>query len=91
MHTKSGRRPGKRDGAVGFHLAKVARPDERVGYFPDRCGGCQRGLRRADRVGEPVRRQAFDVPEMTVRATEHVLHAAKCTTCGAIIRAQPPA
>jgi transposase len=91
MRTRSGRKPGKQDGAAGFHLAQVAGPDERVRHFPVRCGACDRRLRRADRAGEPVRRQVFDVPEMTVTVTEHELHAAACRGCGTVTRAQGPA
>jgi transposase len=91
MRTRSGRKPGKQDGAAGFHLAQVAEPDERVRHFPVRCGGCDRRLRRADRAGEPVRRQVFDVPEMTVTVTEHELHAGSCRACGTVTRAQGPA
>jgi transposase len=91
MRVRSGRRPGKQDGAAGFHLAQVAEPDGRVKHFPVWCGGCARRLRRKDRVGEPVRRQVFDVPEMAVRVTEHVLHAAECGRCGTVTRADAPA
>jgi transposase len=91
MRTRSGRKSGKQEGTAGFHLAQVAEPDKRKGYFPARCGGCDRRLRRADRVGEPVRRQVFDVPEMRVAVTEHELHAARCRRCGLVTRADAPA
>ena len=90
MRTRSGRKPGKQDGAAGFHLAQVAEPDERKRHVPLRCGGCDRRLRRADRVGDPVRRQVFDVPEMKVAVTEHELHAARCRSCGTVTRADAP-
>lgn len=91
MRTRSGRKPGKQDGAAGFHLAQVAEPDARVRHFPVRCGGCDRRLGRAGGAGEPVRRQVFDVPEMTVTVTEHELHAVACRACGTVTRAQGPA
>jgi transposase len=90
MRSRSGRKPGKQDGAAGFHLAQVAVPDTRERRFPVRCGGCARGLRRVDRVGEPVRRQVFDVPEMSVAVTEYELHAAVCRRCGTVTRADAP-
>ena len=90
MRKRSGRRPGKQDGAAGSHLAQVAVPDERERHFPARCGGCDRRLRRGDRTGEPVRRQVFDVPEMTVRVIEHELHVARCRACGTVTRADAP-
>ncbi len=91
MRTRSGRKPGKQEGTVGFHLAQVAGPDERVRHFPVRCGSCAQRLRRAGRAGEPVRRQVFDVPEMTVTVTGHELHAVACQGCGTVTRARGPA
>jgi len=91
VRTRSGRKPGKQGGAPGFHLAQVARPDKRVRHFPVRCGRCDGRLRRRDRDGDPVRRQVFDVPEMTVQVTEHELHALGCGHCGAVTRAAAPA
>ena len=86
MRTRSGREPGKQDGAAGFHLAQVAEPDERERHFPVRCGGCGGRLRRVDRVGDPVRRQVFDVPQVAVQVTEHELHAMSCRGCGLVTR-----
>jgi transposase len=69
---------------------RVARPDRRERHFPKSCSGCSRRLSRSRRAGEPVRRQVFDVPEMTVQVTEHELHALACR-CGLVIRADAPA
>lgn len=90
MRRKSGRRPGKQPGTPGTALAQVERPDRRVRHFPRRCGGCSRRLKRSWRAAEPVRRQVFDVPEMKVHVTEHVLHALACP-CGRVTRADAPA
>jgi transposase len=90
MRGKSGRRPGKQPGSPGAGLAQVAEPDRRVKHFPSACGGCSRRLSRSRRVGDPVHRQVFDVPEMKVSVTEHVLHALACG-CGHVTRAKAPA
>jgi transposase len=41
--------------------------------------------------GVPVVRQLFDVPDIRVRVTEHLLHALACAGCGARTRAAAPA
>jgi transposase len=90
MRGKSGRKPGKQPGSPGTALAQVASPDRRVKHFPESCGGCSRRLSRSKRAGGLVRRQVFDVPEMRVSVTEHVLHALLCG-CGHVTRADAPA
>jgi transposase len=90
MRGKSGRKPVKQPGSPGAALAQVAEPDLRVKHFPRACGGCSSPLEVSKRAGEPVRRQVFDVPEMKVFVTEHVMHALICG-CGAVTRADAPA
>ena len=90
MRGKSGRRPGKQPGSPGAALVQVAEPDLRVKHFPRACGGCSSRLEASKRAGKPVRRQVFDVPEMKVFVTEHVMHALRCG-CGAVTRADAPA
>lgn len=89
MRGKSGRRPGKQPGSSGTALAQVADPDVRVEHDPVDCSGCGRGLGGAERAGVPVARQVFDVPELKVLVTEHVLHALACG-CGRVTRADAP-
>jgi transposase len=90
MRGRSGRRPGKQPGSPGTALAQVADPDRRVRHFPASCGGCSRRLNRSEQAADPVRRQVFDVPQMKVSVTEHVLHALACG-CGHVTRADAPA
>lgn len=90
MRGKSGRRAGKQPGSPGSALAQVMTPDRRVRRFPRRCGGCSGRLNRSKRVGDPVRWQVFDVPEMKVFVTEYELHALVCG-CGRVTRADAPA
>jgi transposase len=72
LRKKSGRRPGGQDGHAGTTLAQAARPDREVRHEPACRGSCGAGL-----AGRPVtgveRRQVFDLPEVTIKVTEHQL------------------
>jgi hypothetical protein len=89
MRGKSGRKAGKQPGSGGAALVQVETPDACLDHFPVGCGGCGRGLSRRRRVGEPVRRQVFDVPELAAVVTEHRMHALACG-CGHVTRADAP-
>ena len=89
--TRSGRKPGKQPGAAGTTLSQVDNPDQTVAHYPSACGRCAGDLDAAVVVGEPVRRQVFDVPEPVVTVTEHQMFALCCTACGAVTRAAAPA
>lgn len=91
MRKKSGRKPGKQPGTAGSTLAQVAAPDRTVVHYPRACRRCAKVLDPVAVVGEPVRRQVFDLPEPVVEVTEHQLVALCCTGCGAVTRAPAPA
>ena len=92
MRGRSGRKPGKQPGASGTTLSQVAVPDESVAHFPAVCGGCGDGLDpAAGPAADPVIRQVFDVAEVSVRVTAHLLHVLACAGCGARTRATAPA
>jgi transposase len=92
MRGRSGRRPGKQPGTSGTTLSQVAVPDEEVAHFPAVCDGCGDGLDpAAGPAADPVIRQVFDVPEVSVRVTAHLLHVLACAGCGARTRAAAPA
>jgi transposase len=92
MRTRSGRRPGKQPGGVGTALSQVPVADEDIDHYPPECGTCGDGLDpAAEPVGDPVVRQVFDVPEVRVRVTAHLLHMLTCPGCGARTRAVAPA
>jgi transposase len=88
LRKRSGRRPGGQDGHEGTTLAQVARPDRELRHEPGCCGRCGAGL-----AGRPVtgveRRQVFDLPEVTVKVTEHQLIERKCC-CGHRTKAVAP-
>lgn len=58
-----------------------------IDHVPARCSGCGDGL---DAAAGVVRRQVSDVPAMSVRVTEHRLHARRCV-CGTLTTADTPA
>ena len=92
MRGRSGRKPGKQPGASGTTLSQVAVPDEQVPHFPAVCDGCGDGLDpAAGPVADPVIRQVFDVAEVSVRVTAHLLHVLACAGCGVRTRAAAPA
>lgn len=86
LRGKTGRKPGGQAGHPGSTLAPVAVPDEVVRHEPVCCGGCGGELIGAVQIGL-TRRQVFDLPEITVRVTEHRAVARQCgcgtVTCGA--------
>jgi transposase len=91
MRGRSGRKPGKQPGTSGTTLSQVAVPDDQVPHFPAVCDGCGDGLDpAAGPAADPVVRQVFDVPEVRVRVTAHLLHVLACAGCGARTRAQAP-
>jgi transposase/regulator of replication initiation timing len=90
MRARSGRKPGKQPGASGTALSQVPVADEQVDHFPRACGGCGDGLDPAAVAGDPVVRQVFDVPEVRVRVTAHLLHVLACAGCGVATRAAAP-
>lgn len=85
LRGKTGRKPGGQAGHPGSTLTPVAVPDEVIRHEPACCGGCGGGLIGAVQVGL-TRRQVFDLPEITVRVTEHQAIARQCgcgtVTCG---------
>lgn len=89
LRRASGRKPGGQPGHDGGHLAAVADPDQVVRHSPGGCDGCG-----AELSGAPVeaieRRQVFDLPEIRLRVTEHVVERRRCC-CGCVTAAAFPA
>ena len=85
----AGRRQGEQPGTEGKHLARVADPDEVVGHAPAACESCSADLTDAELVGTE-RRQVFDLPEIRLHVTEHVVERRRCA-CGCETKALFPA
>jgi transposase len=75
----AGRRQGKQPGAPGANLARRI-PDDTVIHPPVSCCGCGADLADAEVVGQ-VRRQVLEIPEIRVRAVDHVAERRRCV-CG---------
>ena len=88
LRKASGRRPGKQPGAPGSHLARVEHPDVTVVHRPDRCSGCGGELERAT-VTRRERRQVFELPEVRLLVTEHVVEERRCR-CGTVTSGEFP-
>ncbi len=87
----SARRSGGQPGHRGHTLARTATPDAVVDHDPATCAGCGAPLSDADRHGDPVCRQVFEVPEpRPLEVTEHRGHHGLCAACGTLTTAVFP-
>ena len=88
---RSGKRSGGQPGHPGATLQRTEQPDRVAEHRPVRCDGCGGALTASDRVGPPVARQVFDLPEpQPLEATEHRAWACQCPACGHTTRARFP-
>jgi transposase len=90
LRGRSGRRPGGQPGREGRTLRQVQRPDEVVVHEPGACAGCGSTLAVDGPPARIVRRQVFDIPQITVRVVEHRLISRRCG-CGTLTCAAGPA
>lgn len=88
LRERTDRRPGGQPGHPGHTLHRVADPDERVTHSPAACTRCGRPLTDASVVGAETR-QVFDLPEIALRVTEHLLEHRRCG-CGRMTTAVAP-
>jgi transposase len=90
----SGRPRGGQAGHEGHgrELLPSFAVDEAIEHWPRRCG-CGRVFTKSDRVpvGKPARFQVEELPEITVRVTEHRCPRVRCPDCGRHTRAELPA
>ncbi len=88
---RSGKRSGGRPGHRGTTLERTATPDHVVDHAPSTCAGCGAPLSGADRHGDPVCRQVFELPEpQPLEVTEHRGHRRLCAACGTVTAAAFP-
>src|SRR5215218_10435182 len=90
LRGRSGRKPGGQLGREGRTLRQVAVPDEVVVHEPAACAGCGSVLTADGPPAGIVRRQVFDIPQITVRVVEHQLVSRRCV-CGGLTCAAGPA
>jgi transposase len=89
LRGRSGRKPGGQPGREGRTLRQVSTPDEVVVHEPGACAGCGSTLTADGPPARVVRRQVFDIPQITVRVVEHRLISRRCV-CGAVTAAAGP-
>jgi transposase len=89
LRSRSGRKPGGQPGREGRTLRQVAVPDEVVVHEPAECAGCGSTLTADGPPAGVIRRQVFDIPQITVRVVEHRLVSRRCV-CGSLTRASGP-
>jgi transposase len=82
------RKQGKQPGTPGKHLAQVVDPDRVVNHAPPSCTSCGSGLDDAE-VVDTERRQVFDLPEIRLVVTEHIVERRRCR-CGCTTKAEFP-
>jgi transposase len=91
---RSGREPGGQAGHEGHgrELLPTVAVDEVVVRWPDSCG-CGHVFCEADlvAVGDPVRHQVEELPEIATIVTEHQCPRVRCPGCGAKRRVRLPA
>jgi len=87
---KSSRKPGGQIGHEGTTLSMVAHPDVVKIHLVRRCQHCNESLAE-NRVKGYVRRQVFDLPEITMEVSEHRAEIKRCRRCGRQTVAEFPA
>src|SRR3954465_1372451 len=90
LRGRSGRTPGGQPGREGRTLRQGAVPVEVIVHEPGACTGCGGALNAEGTPVKFIRRQVFDIPEITVRVIEHRLVSRRCA-CGALTSAAAPA
>lgn len=89
---RSGRSAGAQPGhpGAGRKLFSAERVDEVAHHLPERCSGCGGPLAKAPAIGRAARHQVVELPEISVKVTEHRLGRRRCPGCGEVSRAELP-
>lgn len=88
----SGRPAGGQPGhpGAGRKLFADERVDEVVRHLPERCSGCGEALAGAPAIGRAARHQVVELPQISIKVTEHRLARRRCPGCGEATRAELP-
>jgi transposase len=90
---RSGRSAGGQPGhrGRGRELFAADRVDEVVRHLPCACSACGRSLTEEHQIGRARRHQVAELPDVSVKVTEHRLGRRRCPDCGATTQAELPA
>lgn len=86
---KSDKKAGGQKGHQGTTLRMVDNPDETVIHKIDKCSNCHTSLEDEEAKDYEIR-QAFDIPPIALRSTEHCTEIKPCPKCGHINKAGFP-
>jgi len=89
---RSGRGAGGQPGhpGAGRGLLEIEQVDEVVEHLPCRCAGCGASLEDEPALGRARRHQVCELPDVSVRVTEHRLARRRCPDCGRRTQAELP-
>src|SRR4051794_37939776 len=73
LRGRSGRKPGGQPGREGRTLRQGGTPEGVLVQEPEACAGCGGPLAADGPPARMIRRQVFDIPQVTVRVVEHRL------------------
>lgn len=62
--------------------------DQIVEIYPYECTQCHSPLRSSDQIGEPVRHQVWELPQVKARVKEYQFYSRQCSQCSQITKSE---
>ncbi len=89
LRKRSGQKRGGQPGHRGETLRAVRHPRHKVVHRVERCEHCQASPEEVE-ASRVIKRQVFDLPEVTIEVTEHQVEVKECPVCGKTNRVSFP-